>query len=85
MRFVNISDETVFVKEVFLGFFHAHNTDGETIAKLLFEFLEMNNLFADKLRAQGYDGAGNMSGKHNEVQAKLLLQMQCMCIVRHTV
>ena len=71
VRFVKISDETVFVKEVFLGFVHAHKTDGETIAKLLFEFLEMNNLCADKLRAQGYDGAGNMSGKHNGVQARV--------------
>ena len=61
----------MFVKEVFLGFLNAHKTDGETIAKLLFKFLEMNNLCADKLRAKGYDAAGNMSEKHNGVQARV--------------
>jgi hypothetical protein len=71
VRYVKISDDSVSVQENFPGFVLAHKTDGETIANLLFQFLEQNNLCIDKLRAQGYDGAGNMSGRHNGVQARI--------------
>lgn len=61
--------DVVTVHEIFLGFLHAKSTKGEAIADLLINFLNQNNLAMNKIRVQGYDGASNMSGRHNGVQA----------------
>lgn len=61
--------DVVTVQEIFLGFLHTKSTKGEAIANLLINFLNQNNLVMNKIRTQGYDGASNMSGRNNGVQA----------------
>lgn len=68
-RFTETIDNGVNVRELFLGFMHAKATTGEAIAHLLLEFIIKNGICLQKLRAQGYDGASNMSDRHNGVQA----------------
>uniref|UniRef100_A0A1Y1MVW0 DUF4371 domain-containing protein n=1 Tax=Photinus pyralis TaxID=7054 RepID=A0A1Y1MVW0_PHOPY len=46
--------------------------DAEDMVNQLLSFFEKNNLSVEKLRAQGYDGAANMSGIYNGLQAKIL-------------
>ena len=62
------------VKEEFLGFKEAPGrTTGEVIANLLLETLEDYRVDTTngKLRGQGYDGASNMSGVRQGVQARV--------------
>lgn len=57
------------VREQFLGFIHAKSTKGTEICDLLVNFLREHNISIADMRAQGYDDASNMSGRHNGVQA----------------
>lgn len=68
IRYVETEQNTE-IKEIFLGFLHAKHTTGAHIADILLRFMEEHELPLQKLRAQGYDGGSNMSGKHNGVQA----------------
>ncbi|XP_063411620.1 zinc finger MYM-type protein 1-like [Mytilus trossulus] len=68
-RFTETIDNEVNVRGLFLGFMHAKATTGEAIANLLLEFMNKHGICLQKLRAQGYGGASNMSGRHNGVQA----------------
>lgn len=68
IRYVETKQNTE-IKEIFLGFLHAKHTTGAHIADMLLRFMEEHELPLQKLRAQGYDGGSNMSGKHNGVQA----------------
>lgn len=61
IRFVETEQNTE-IKGIFLGFLHAKHTIGAHIADMLLRFME-NQLPLQKLRAQGYDGGSNMSGK----------------------
>ena len=69
LRFVGRSTGQVEVREEFVGFLHAKSTCGQALATLLLDTMDENEVDGDKLRAQGYDGAANMSGKHQGVQA----------------
>lgn len=62
----------VSIKEDFLDFVMATSTTGEHLAELLIETLQSAGVNIAKMRAQGYDGAANMSGKYNGVQARIL-------------
>ena len=68
IRFVDTQQNSE-IKEIFLGFLHAKHTTGDHIAGMLHQFMQNHELQLQKLRAQGYDGGSNMSGKHNGVQA----------------
>ncbi|CAC5420415.1 unnamed protein product [Mytilus coruscus] len=61
----------VSIKEDFLDFIMATSTKGEHLAELLIEALQGAGVNIAKMRAQGYDGAANMSGKYNGVQARI--------------
>jgi hypothetical protein len=51
-------------------------TTGEHLAELLIETLQSACVNIAKMRVQGYDGAANMSGKYNGVQARILNTIQ---------
>ncbi|XP_030749949.1 zinc finger MYM-type protein 1-like [Sitophilus oryzae] len=68
---VNIIRDVV-IREVFLGFEECMGQSAEDMVKQLLLFFENNNLSFERLRAQGYDGAANMSGVYNGLQAKIL-------------
>ncbi|XP_053380229.1 zinc finger MYM-type protein 1-like [Mercenaria mercenaria] len=57
------------LREDFLGFITCKSIKGQAIAQLTLENLQHWGLDVLKLRAQCYDGASNMSGKDNGVQA----------------
>ncbi|CAC5399410.1 unnamed protein product [Mytilus coruscus] len=59
------------IREEFLGFAEASRTTGEALAELFLEQLELKGIDVDHMRAQGYDGAANMSGIHKGVQSRI--------------
>ncbi|XP_060085129.1 zinc finger MYM-type protein 1-like [Ylistrum balloti] len=63
IRYLVYEGPLVSVREDFLCFVTAENTKGQTIAVLILDVLQQNGFDINKLRAQGYDGAANMSGK----------------------
>ena len=69
LRFVDRSTGLIEVREEFVGFLYAKSTRGQALATLLLNTMDEYEVDGDKLRAQGYDGAANMSGKHQGVQA----------------
>ena len=69
LRFIESGSNRCEVREEFIGFLHASSIRGEALATLLLDTLDEYEIDGDKMRAQGYDGAANMSGKHQGVQA----------------
>ncbi|CAG2255111.1 unnamed protein product [Mytilus edulis] len=69
LRFLEHTDNGLEVREEFVGFLHAHSIRGQALATLLLDTIDEYEIDGDKMRAQGYDGAANMSGKHQRVQA----------------
>ncbi|XP_021367056.1 zinc finger MYM-type protein 1-like [Mizuhopecten yessoensis] len=67
--YIDIKPEGAEVVEQFLGFVHAKSLKGVEICNLLVTFLQDRVIDIGKMRAQGYDGVSNMSGRHNGVQA----------------
>lgn len=65
-----ISQE-ISIKEDFLEFIIVTSTKGEHLTKLLIQTLEGAGINIANMRAQGYDGAANMSGKYNDVQVRI--------------
>lgn len=57
--------------ESFLGFFPVINQTGTSLSTSILDLLSDNELPIEKLRGQGYDGAANMSGIYQGVQAKI--------------
>ena len=57
--------------ERFLGFVALTETSGEVIAPEIIQFLERVGLDLQLLRAQGYDGAGNMQGAHRGAGSRI--------------
>ena len=51
------------ITEKFISFIECENLSGESIANLIMDTLTKAELNLENLRGQGYDGAGNMSGK----------------------
>ncbi|VDI17927.1 Hypothetical predicted protein [Mytilus galloprovincialis] len=69
LRFLEHTDNGLEVREEFVGFLHAHSIRGQALATLLLDTIDEYEIDGDKMRAQGYDGEANMSGKHQGVQA----------------
>ncbi|XP_052778692.1 zinc finger MYM-type protein 1-like [Mya arenaria] len=62
-------EEKHVVREQFLGFVTCKSIKGVYLAQGILEYLQGTGLDILKIRGQCYDGAGNMAGKYNGVQA----------------
>ncbi|KAH9647563.1 TTF-type domain-containing protein [Citrus sinensis] len=69
LRFV---DKDGFVRERFFGLVHVSNTSAVTLKDGIYSLLSHNNLSIQNIRGQGYDGASNMRGEWNGLQALIL-------------
>ena len=58
-------------EEVFLGFHMTKKTTADALLSLIKSSLTAFNLPFSGIRGQGYDGASNMSGRNNGLQAKV--------------
>ena len=68
VRFV---DKEYSIREEFLTFIPLQRITGEQIAETILNFLGENNIDAENIRGQGYDGASNMSSDRLGVQARI--------------
>jgi hypothetical protein len=68
----NENDNSVIIREEFVGFRHAKSVKGAAICDIIVRFLTDLGLYINKIRAQCYDGAANMAGKYSGVQARIL-------------
>jgi hypothetical protein len=68
----NENDNSVIIREEFVGFRHAKSVKGAAICDIIVRFLTDLGLDINKIRAQCYDGAANMAGKYSGVQARIL-------------
>ncbi|KAI6656023.1 Zinc finger MYM-type protein 1 [Oopsacas minuta] len=64
-------------EEVFLGFHKTSRTDAETLFNLVKSSFMSFGLSLSGVHGQGYDGAANMAGRHNGLQAKFLAEISC--------
>ena len=65
-------NQVTFRSSFFIHFVEAKKTStGEALAQLFLSTLENIGIDIEKMRAQGYDGAVNMSGQHRGVQARV--------------
>jgi hypothetical protein len=75
VRFVDRqADGNIEIREEFLGFVQAKSLIGEQLAEQYLESLNRYGIQVDKIRAQAYDCASNMSGKH--MGAQVVVQRQ---------
>lgn len=56
---------------IFKGFFRASATTGEVLADIFISTIKQYGIKIGNWRAQGYDGAVNLSGIHKGVQARI--------------
>ena len=66
LRFV---DKDGFVRERFFGVVYVSDTVAFTLKKEIYSLLSSYNLDIQNIRGQGYDGASNMRGESNGLQA----------------
>ncbi|XP_016173285.1 zinc finger MYM-type protein 1-like [Arachis ipaensis] len=69
LRFVTLDG---FVKERFFDLMHVTDTCAITLKKELISVLSHYNLQVEKIKGQGYDGASNIRGEWNSLQALFL-------------
>ncbi|KAJ1690216.1 hypothetical protein LUZ63_014371 [Rhynchospora breviuscula] len=69
VRFVDIGG---FIRERFLDLVHVKDTATLTLKNSICDVLSDNNLSIRDIRGQGYDGASNMRGEWNGLQALIL-------------
>ncbi|KAH9657609.1 TTF-type domain-containing protein [Citrus sinensis] len=67
-----IGDAKCFVREPFFGLVHVFNTSAVTLKDEIYSLLSHNNLNIQNILGQGYDGASNMRGEWNGLQALIL-------------
>lgn len=77
IRYVSINNtennpSQIVIHESFLGFVPVKSQTGSALSATILDILIENELPLEKLRGQGYDGAANMSGIYNGVQAEIL-------------
>lgn len=65
---------SVSIKETFVGFFEVTDQTSKGLEHKIVEILEEMGLNLAKCRGQGYDGASNMSGIYNGLQALIKLK-----------
>ncbi|GAV70253.1 LOW QUALITY PROTEIN: Dimer_Tnp_hAT domain-containing protein/DUF4371 domain-containing protein, partial [Cephalotus follicularis] len=69
LRFVN---KEGFVLERFFDLLHVKDTSASTLKEEIFATFSYHNLNIQNIRGQGYDGASNMRGEWNGLQALIL-------------
>ncbi|XP_039812061.1 zinc finger MYM-type protein 1-like [Panicum virgatum] len=69
---VHFVDKEGFIRERFLDIAHVHDTTSATLKKEICSLLASHKLDVQNIRGQGYDGASNMRGEWNGLQAKIL-------------
>jgi hypothetical protein len=69
VRFV---DRDGFIRECFLDLIHVHDTYSTTLKQELCYVLSLHNLDVKNIPGQEYDGASNIRGEWNGLQAKFL-------------
>ncbi|KAM6586353.1 hypothetical protein CsatA_008958 [Cannabis sativa] len=69
LRFV---DKDGYVQERFFGLIHVKDTAALTLKEGIFSILSNYSLDVQSIRGQGYDGASNMRGQWNGLQALIL-------------
>jgi hypothetical protein len=69
IRFV---DKDGFIRERFLDIVHVHDTYSATLKQEIYYVLSALKLDVQNIRGQGYDGASNIRGEWNGLQAKFL-------------
>ncbi|XP_033226810.1 zinc finger MYM-type protein 1-like [Belonocnema kinseyi] len=72
IRFVDLTDDTVQIKEHFLGFFTVDDTTGLGLTEVLINIMTKYRLELSNCRGQGYDNGSNMKGKNTGVQKRIL-------------
>ncbi len=72
IRFVNLNETEVLIREHFLGFIQLQETTGVFLTEVLIQQLKDMGLKVENMRGQGYDNGSNMKGKENGVQKKIL-------------
>jgi hypothetical protein len=71
VRFV---DKDGFIRERFLDIAHVHDTSSATLKEEICNLLSHHKLDVQNIRGQGYDGASNMRGEWNGLQAKIMAE-----------
>ncbi|KAJ1269938.1 hypothetical protein BS78_06G016400 [Paspalum vaginatum] len=71
VRFV---DQEGFIRERFLDIVHVHDTTSATLKQELCKVLAGHKLDVQNIWGQGYDGASNMRGEWNGLQAKFVAE-----------
>ena len=71
IRCVDISGNSVNIKEYFLGFYIMHKQDAETYKNTILNLLQKWGLDIMNCVGQCYDNASSMSGKYNGLQQKI--------------
>ncbi|XP_058783208.1 uncharacterized protein LOC131657874 [Vicia villosa] len=66
LRFV---DKDGFIQERFFGLARVNDTTSSTLKQKVCDILSLHNLDVSNIRGQGYDGASNMRGEWNGLQA----------------
>ena len=69
LRFV---DKECFIKERFFHIVHVRDITALTLKNKIYAVLSHYNLYIENIRGQGYDGASNMRGEWNGLQALFL-------------
>ncbi|XP_020272615.1 zinc finger MYM-type protein 1-like [Asparagus officinalis] len=69
LRFV---DTNGFIQERFFGIVHVSDTAALTLKNAIYSALAYYNLDVQNIRGQGYDGASNMRGEFNGLQALIM-------------
>ncbi|XP_020277286.1 zinc finger MYM-type protein 1-like [Asparagus officinalis] len=69
LRFV---DTNGFIQERFFGLVHVSDTAALTLKNAIYSALAHYNLDVQNIRGQGYDGASNMRGEFNGLQALIM-------------
>ncbi|XP_042415036.1 zinc finger MYM-type protein 1-like [Zingiber officinale] len=69
LRFV---DSNGFIQERFFGLVHVSDTAALTLKDAIYSALAHYNLDVQNIRGQGYDGASNMRGEFNGLQALII-------------
>lgn len=70
LRFV---DKNGFIRKRFFQLVHVSDTSATTLKKEISSVLFQHNLAVENIRGQGYDGASNMRGEWNGLQALFLV------------
>ena len=78
LRFV---DKEGFIKERFFHIVHVRDTIALTLKNEICVVLSHYNLHIENIRDQGYDGASNMRGEWNGLQAFFFLKIAHMLIM----